>query len=483
MTRIYLAVLAVIVLGAALRLVGIGDAPPGLYPDEAVNGNDALAAIDSGDWQWFYPNNNGREGLFINAQALALDLTGEREPWVLRVVAALCGILTIPAMYLLGRAVWGRYHGLLAAALLAGSYWHVTFSRIGFRAIMAPLVLAWALALLLLGIRRLRDKERHGALMVVAGGALAGLGLHTYISFRAMAIVFLVTGGLAVWNARRRDEARPLLRAMILAGLAALLVAAPLLHHFVTHPGSFSGRAAQVSVLGGDDPARAFARNVALEAGMLVWSGDGNWRHNFPRSPALPLLLIPFFLYGFASVTCRGWRTRGRELGDAVVVVLFVAALLPAAASGEGMPHALRGILLIVPVFLMTSFGVMRAFNELHLRGMRVAAHVLLIGLVAYGFAFTAVRYPTYATRLETYHEFTTPYLETGREILQRDRSRDAYVIVPEGDVLIDGIPVAAQTVMFVTDTGTPAKRERERVFYVTDDAAVPSGAQVYDLR
>jgi predicted membrane-bound mannosyltransferase len=56
----------VIVLGAALRFAAIGEAPPGLYTDEAANGNDALHALATGEWQWFYPANNGREGLFIN---------------------------------------------------------------------------------------------------------------------------------------------------------------------------------------------------------------------------------------------------------------------------------------------------------------------------------------------------------------------------------------------------------------------------------
>jgi len=485
MTRLgcAIALVAITAAGAALRLAALGDAPPGLYPDEAVNGNDALQVAESGNWDWFYPGNNGREGLYVNLQAAALAATGMREPWVLRLVSALAGILTIPGMYLLGRAIWDRRAGLVVAALLAGSYWHVTFSRVGFRAILAPLFLVWSLGLLLAGIRRLRDGGRFGSALIVGSGIVAGLGLHSYIAFRAMAIPFLFVAALATWHARAGVARQDIARALALGALAAAIAAAPLLLYFARHPGTFAGRAAQVSVFSQAHPWQELARNTALETGMLVLRGDANWRHNYPRRAELPLLLAPFLVAGAALLALRTWRARGSDIGEAAVLVLFVAALLPAVTSGEGMPHALRGILLVVPALLMATNGILAAARAIERRGMRVAGGILVTGLVLYGAWDVAARYPAYAGRRETYHEFTTPYLETGRRILARDRNRPAYVIVPDGDVRIDGIPVAAQTVMFVTATATREAQERERVFYVTDPDDVPGSAATYDLR
>src|SRR3989344_5054666 len=65
-------VLLIIIVAAIFRFQNITSAPPGLYPDEAMNGNNALQAIDTGDYKVFYPENNGREGLFINIQVLSL---------------------------------------------------------------------------------------------------------------------------------------------------------------------------------------------------------------------------------------------------------------------------------------------------------------------------------------------------------------------------------------------------------------------------
>ena len=70
---------AVLLLTAAvavfLRFYKLDAIPPGLHADEAVDGNDALTAWRTGDYRVFYPENNGREGLFINVQAIALGLS------------------------------------------------------------------------------------------------------------------------------------------------------------------------------------------------------------------------------------------------------------------------------------------------------------------------------------------------------------------------------------------------------------------------
>jgi len=44
---------------------------------------------------------------------------------------------------------YGEKIGLLSAFFLATSFWHINFSRIGFRAIMAPFFLIWAVYFLI----------------------------------------------------------------------------------------------------------------------------------------------------------------------------------------------------------------------------------------------------------------------------------------------------------------------------------------------
>src|SRR3989344_5603069 len=98
-------VLLIIIVAAVFRLQSITSIPPGLYPDEAMNGNNAIQALETGNFKVFYPENNGREGLFINLQAISLKIFGN-EPWALRIVSAIFGTLTILGIYLLTKELF-----------------------------------------------------------------------------------------------------------------------------------------------------------------------------------------------------------------------------------------------------------------------------------------------------------------------------------------------------------------------------------------
>ena len=72
----WLVILLVVLVAGFFRVYKIDSVPPGLYPDEAINGNNAIQAIEPGTFKLFYPENNGREGLFINVQALFVGFLG-----------------------------------------------------------------------------------------------------------------------------------------------------------------------------------------------------------------------------------------------------------------------------------------------------------------------------------------------------------------------------------------------------------------------
>ena len=97
--------LAIIALATFFRLWQIKTIPPGFYPDEAMNGNNAMEAWDSGNFKVFYPENNGREGLWINMIAPFIAVFGN-EPWVPRTIAAIFGILTVLGLFLLTRELF-----------------------------------------------------------------------------------------------------------------------------------------------------------------------------------------------------------------------------------------------------------------------------------------------------------------------------------------------------------------------------------------
>jgi hypothetical protein len=144
---------AICALAAYLRLDHLDSAPPGLYHDEAMNGIDCLMNLENRSLQVFYSANVGREGLYINVATLSVYCFGNRA-WALRLPAAIFGVLTVLGVYLIAAELFSRPVALMAAFFVASSFWHVLLSRLGLRAIAAPVFLIFGCYLLLRGLRR-----------------------------------------------------------------------------------------------------------------------------------------------------------------------------------------------------------------------------------------------------------------------------------------------------------------------------------------
>jgi hypothetical protein len=82
--------LAIMVLGGALRFYQVGAVPPGLYQDEAYNGLDALNIL-AGSHPIYFPANNGREPFYMYAAAASVGEFG-RTPLALRFPSAVVGM-------------------------------------------------------------------------------------------------------------------------------------------------------------------------------------------------------------------------------------------------------------------------------------------------------------------------------------------------------------------------------------------------------
>ena len=122
-------------------------------------------------------------------------------PVTIKLTSALIGIATVIVTWLAASRFFGERAGLCSAALLAVSRWHVTFSRMGFRAILAPLwVSLVALALWWLVRRRTR-----GAAALF--GVVVGAGFYTYPAYWSVPPALALIAAAALWE-RRADAPR-----------------------------------------------------------------------------------------------------------------------------------------------------------------------------------------------------------------------------------------------------------------------------------
>jgi len=160
---IFFLLLVIILIASFFRLYKLTLIPPGIYPDEAMNANDAIKALQTHNFKVFYPDNNGREGLFINLIALSFKVFGI-SLFSFKITSAIIGILTVLGLYFLAKELFyfynsnsnsnlSSYIGLTSSFFLAISFWHTNFSRISFRAILTPFILVFSFYFLFKGFR------------------------------------------------------------------------------------------------------------------------------------------------------------------------------------------------------------------------------------------------------------------------------------------------------------------------------------------
>ena len=372
--------LLVIALATVLRFWALGNIPPGLYHDEAFNGLDALSVLE-GERPVFFEANNGREPLFIYLAALSVAALG-RSPGAIRIVAALLGTLTIPATYLLAKAMFNHRIGLLAAAVTGLTLWHVNLSRIGFRAVAMPLLVALALWQLWLGLKD--GRKRH----FLAGGVAYGLTFYTYLAARFTIVALAAFGLYLVGNWRLevggwKTEVRGRRHGALTFVLASLVILVPLIAYVATHGGAFLGRVGQVTIFNpaineGDFWGTLF-RYVGRTLLMFTNRGDFIPRHNVPLRPVFDPVLSVFFLLGL--IICL---IRFRQRAEHAFVLIWLAVMILPTILAEGAPHFLRSVGVLPVAFVVPAIGLDSLWRFLE---KRTAAPVA-VGAVALALVF-----------------------------------------------------------------------------------------------
>jgi 4-amino-4-deoxy-L-arabinose transferase-like glycosyltransferase len=375
--------------------------PPGLFSDEAHYGLDALAVLD-GHHAIFFPNNGGREPLFIYLVAGSIALFG-RTVAALRLPSALAGVATVGLTFLLVREMFRRSLGrpaALALATLAGlflavSQWHITFSRIAFRASTTPLLEVLAFWLFWRGLNAHAEGRRTAIWFALSGAALGGC-LYTYLAGRfipLVLVVFIILWALLRLLPRVSASLRPRVPAsslpwcdLALLVLVAVVVFAPLGAYFALHPDDFLHRAGEASVFNpawnAGNPLGAFADSAVKAVGMLFWAGDPNWRHNIAGQPILNIGTAMIFLLGLWLAL---WNIR--QAPCLFCVVWLIVMMLPSALTAEGIPNSLRNVAAAPVVYIFLALFFVRSWIELYprtpLRASRFTDHVARFTLIA----------------------------------------------------------------------------------------------------
>src|SRR5436190_1114502 len=303
--------LAVTALAAVFRLHMLDTVPPGLYLDETLNAQHAIAWRLSAHKAWFegtppipgvwadVPN------LYLAGVSGVLRLFGDGF-LATRMTSVVPSLACVPLLYALARSVTGRRQALLAAGLLAVSHWAARTGRDGtYEVAMTALQLA---GLASLGRALARDRLMWSAL----AGVLLGASIYTYTAAR---LVLAQAGVWLGWELVASAERRRTLAHAGLCLAVALLCAAPYAVYLATRSAgdlgvlALTGPAAPHGVLG------TLAENVAAHLAMFNLRGGTYARDNLPGWPMLDPVTGLLFLAGLLVALRRAVGTTETQLG------------------------------------------------------------------------------------------------------------------------------------------------------------------------
>ena len=457
--------LLILVLASFFRLWQIDSMPPGLYPDEAINGNDALKTLETGQFKVFYPENNGREGLFVWLIALSFKLFGPTAGSI-RLVSALLGILTVLGLYLLTKELFTPYqnkfgagHGkkvaLLSSFFLAISFWHINFSRIGFRAILVPFLICFSFYFLLRAFRK------NTFLDYTWAGIFFGLGFYTYIAFRVAVLILGVVILLKMidyWSRTRASSVRDKLKKAYLKDgwwkvdiffIVIIIIVLPLGIYFFNNPQDFIGRAGGVSIFSVEQPFKELAISTIKTLGMFNFVGDWNWRHNYAGWPMLNWTVGILFILGLILTIKNLFTKRNVYI---FLLSWFLIMLLPAILTYESIPHALRTIGVIPVVYIFVALGFIWLFDKLAKINKKIAVFLLILLLVYPALANFNKYFLQWAQNSHVAGAFRQDLVDLTNYLNNLPTNIQKIVLVNESGVPVpypDGLAMPAQTIIF----------------------------------
>jgi hypothetical protein len=445
--------LAVFAAGGFLRFWQLDTLPPGLQYDEAYNGTDAVKALENGKFELFYPDNNGREGLYINVIAVFFNTFGISMA-TLRAVSAIFGLFALFGFALLIKELkLSRLSMLLGTFMMSFSFWAINFSRTAYRGIMVPFLIVWIFYFFYLGLQK-----KNGWFIALAG-LLTGFGFHTYISFRVVPLIFIIVvlGGIIF----EKGYIKTYWKKALIFIFATVITLAPILIYFYQHQGDLIGRSNAVSVFNSPDASfpAALGKSLAYHIGAFFVHGDPSQRHNQGALPLLPATWSILFGLGLIisikeiieNIIQRIKKKKKYKPSRLLQVSIFAQAcfwtmLIPGVLSIEGIPHALRIIGAIPAVFLITVLPFEYAINLYEkirksknlklkpwrwnvLRGSVIGLVILVLisgGLQAY------LYFGVWAKDTKTLDSFERKLYDLGLTIKQQEPKENNFIVIPE---------------------------------------------------
>lgn len=383
-----LILLLIIFISLVLRFYKIDTNPPGLYIDEVAIGQNAHEILRTGKDEhgyklplFFKSFGDYKMPVYIYSTSLSMSVFGKNE-FAVRFPSALFGVLTVLLVYLIVKKalylenefsnLTSEKIALLSAFLMGISSWHIHFSRGGFETNQALFLFLLAL---FLALSYLKNKK---FIYVLISVLFFTLSIYTYHSYRIISPLFLGVFFLVCFY-KDGPNRRKIISSLILFSILFL----PILLFSFSGQGSARFSATSVfSELGN----LTFAQKIieypfAVLKNYLSYfsfyylfdTGDGIGRHQIPEFGLLYKWQLPFLLIGLYSLL-----KLKKKIYKGLIIFLIIIAPLPASLVVPS-PHSLRSLLMVFPLIILVSMGIVYFFDNLKKFKYIVSLTVILL--------------------------------------------------------------------------------------------------------
>ncbi len=345
-----LVLVAIVLIGAAARLIDVVSNPRGFFADEASFGLNADLILHTGRDEYgafmpvlFKAFGEYKLPAFIYAEVPFMAVFGRSEEAV-RFTSAVLGSLTIVTLYLMAKELFRHeLPALAAAACLAILPWHVHYSRTGLGDIVTwPLFFTTATYLY---FRAMRDSR-----FIMPAAIAYGLTFYTYraswVALPPLLLLLAVSYREELWRQRR-------LAAYGLLAFGAVLL--PLGGHLLFGSGDRASQAWIFNIERHQSLTSLFWHfyKSYFSTSFLFTHGDNGpiTRHYLPGQGELYVAQLPFILIGVVGLL---WRFNRRNLFVLAMLLVFPLS----GAVSDSSPISSRTILGSITFALLTGYGI-----------------------------------------------------------------------------------------------------------------------------
>lgn len=441
-----------LIIGSLTLFFGLGTLYRNLISDE----RSLLLAADLLKGHPYYPyliwpNVGTTHTFLIYLLQIPLNIMGY-SVLALRLVPALFGLGGVIAFFILLRNIFGSFRiAVLGSTILSFTHWYLAMSRVTIelseflffgiaQLIFLTLFCRANTSLFAVGIKPGKERPanwrgyptvllqdssfvktqgRRALVYIFLAGVSFGLMQHTYQSARFFVLFYLFF--LPLYWLMNRVQPKEVIKQGGLFVFGVLLIIAPLIYVYLSHPESFDSRKVELVFSQNLKPQELFwslKQSTLRTLGMFHFRGSDVRCYNIPRSPMLDPISGVLFVLGAVF----SFKQLRKEF-SLMLVLFFLVALLPSIFSyWPAAPHGLRAAGTIIPIVVWLSLGIERlaTISKSSYSWIVVFAILAAVGflnLKSYFVDLAALQDDCFQYNISTFDDYKREFLENTKGV------------------------------------------------------------------